>query len=74
MTSARGPSLVSALLLATLPVAGCVRERVCSEGEYPVRSIEHPESGRACVQEGEQPPEGYETFPPGQVPTYVDED
>ena len=75
MTSPRAASgAVLAVLLAAAPISGCARERICSEGEYPVRSIRFPETGRACVEEGEPPPKGYETFPPGEVPEYVDED
>ncbi len=69
------PAAATWLATATVLVGGCqIRERMCSEGEYPVRSIRFPDTGRACVTEGEQPPKGYETFPPGEVPEFVDED
>jgi hypothetical protein len=57
-------------------LSGCPfgRERICSRGEHVVRSIEAPETGRTCVRDGEPPPKGYEEYPPGQVPTYLDED
>ncbi len=50
------------------------RERVCSEGEYPVRCIEARDTGRPGVPDGEPPPPGYETSPAGETPTYVDQD
>src|SRR5205085_4210037 len=67
---------VSAMAVGlTLP--GCSplgRERICSRGEHVVKSIEAPETGRTCVRNGNPPPSGYEEYPPGQVPTYLDED
>jgi hypothetical protein len=65
----------STLALALMP-SGClpVRERICSKGEHVVRSIEAPKTGRTCVRDGERPPKGYEEYPPGEVPTYTDED
>jgi hypothetical protein len=61
--------------LALMP-SGClpVRERICSKGEHVVRSIEAPKTGRTCVRDGERPPKGYDEYPPGEVPTYTDED
>jgi hypothetical protein len=50
------------------------RERMCSPGERAVRAINAPDTGRTCVKEGQAPPQGYEEFPPGERPTYVDED
>ena len=50
------------------------RERMCSPGERAVRAIEAPDTGRTCVKKGQPPPPGYEEFPPGQRPTYVDQD
>jgi hypothetical protein len=71
-----GPALwLLAVLLAGTAVAGCdYRERVCSAGEYPARSVEYPDSGRICVQDGSVPPSGYTTFPSGRTPTYADQD
>lgn len=60
-------------LVAVMSVSGC-RERTCIEGEYPARSVDHPDTGRVCVPDGQEPPAGYERFPEGQVPTYVDQD
>jgi hypothetical protein len=53
---------------------GCGRERMCRDGEYPAVSTEFPESGRVCVPGGQAPPTGYTTYPPGQTPTYLDQD
>ncbi len=50
------------------------RERMCSRGERAVRAIEAPDTGRTCVKNGQPPPPRYEEFPPGQRPTYVDQD
>jgi len=64
----------AASLALTLAVGGgataCLRERVCLEGERPVRSVEAPKDGLACTEDGVVP-EGFETFPPGQEPTEV---
>jgi hypothetical protein len=56
-------------LSLALTTTGC-RERVCSEGEYPVVSDAGAE---ACVPHGERVPEFYDEYPAGQTPTYVDE-
>jgi hypothetical protein len=57
-------------------IGGCsaFRERVCERGEYAVRAIAAPKTGSTCVPNGQVPPPGYERFPPGQTPTYLDED
>ncbi|MFN8075158.1 MAG: lipoprotein [Kineosporiaceae bacterium] len=60
-------------LLAVLTLSGC-RERMCEEGQYPARSTQFPETGRVCVPVGQEPPVGYERFPAGQEPTFVDQD
>jgi len=67
--------VVSTMALA-VTLSGCplVRERICSKSEHVVKSTEAPQTGRACVRDGEPPPQGYEEFPPGKVPTYPDED
>ena len=61
--------------LLALVLPGCWGpEKLCSEGEYPVRLVKNPERGaRDCVPEGEPPPKGYETFPPGQEPEYYED-
>ncbi len=67
--------LVVSMIVVTVMLSGCsLRERVCSKGEHPVKSIVAPDTGRACVRDGEPPPKGYEEYPPGQAPTYLDED
>lgn len=59
-----------------LLAAGCgeLRERVCERGQYAARAIAAPETGRVCVPDGQEPPLGYERFPPGQTPTYLEDD
>lgn len=66
----RGLAVVAVTLLAVAGATACLRERVCLEGERPVRSVEAPKDGRACTEDGVVP-EGFETFPPGQEPTEV---
>jgi hypothetical protein len=77
MRQSRGPltTIVSAMALAVM-LTGCPlgRERICSRGEHVVKSIEAPETGRTCVRNGQPPPKGYEEYPAGKVPTYMDED
>jgi hypothetical protein len=55
--------------------SGCSlgRERICSRGEHVVKSVDAPRTGRTCVRNGDPPPPGYEEYPPGNVPTYLDE-
>ena len=72
MTTISGPcraltSLVLGLGLA-LTATGC--ERACGGDDYPVRN---DAGGSACVPAGEEPPPGFERYPPGQTPTYADE-
>ncbi len=64
----------TAVLALLLPGCSLVRERACSSGEHAVKSIEAPETGRACVRDGQPPPKGYEEFPRGQVPKYADQE
>ena len=71
--------LAVAILVAVLVWLGgacsfVFRERMCSPGERAVRAIEVPDTGRTCVKNGQASPPGYEEFPPGQRPTYVDQD
>ena len=78
LTAARH-RLAMALLAAVLVSSGggcsyVFRERSCVRGERAVRAIEAPDTGRTCVKNGQPPPPGYEEFPPGQRPTYVDQD
>ena len=68
------PILVAVLVWLGGTCSFAFRERMCSPGERAVRAIEAPDTGRACVKRGQPPPPGYEEFPPGQRPTYVDQD
>jgi len=70
VTRAVGVAMV-ALVVTGLTAAGC-QERVCRRGEHAVRSIQAPDTGRTCVRDGDPPPAGYEEYPPGEAPTYVD--
>lgn len=63
---------VGAVALAVLGLTTACQERVCRRGEHAVRSVEAPDTGRACVRDGERPPAGYEEYPPGEAPVYVD--
>ena len=63
--------MAMSVALTVLAGSGCGRERICNEGEYPVKSIRFPATGRTCVKDGDVPPKGYETYPPGEVPTYI---
>lgn len=71
----RFPTIASVWALA-VTLTGCPlgRERICSRGEHVVKSIEAPETGRTCVRNGQPPPNGYEEYPAGNVPTYTDDD
>lgn len=65
--------LVGSALTASA-AAGCAwRERVCSADEHPVRTTATTDDGLACAPGDEEPPAGYERFPEGEVPEYVDE-
>ena len=61
-------------IIGSMVGCGTFKERVCESGEYAVRAIEAPETGRTCVPNGQEPPPGYERFPPGQTPTYLEDD
>jgi len=50
------------------------REKMCAQDEYVVYATEYPDSGRNCVQNGEEPPQGYQRYPEGRVPHLVEED
>jgi len=68
----RAAIAVLSVALAAVLVPGCqIRDKICDEGEYPVRRIKS--GGGTCVKEGEPPPKGFRTYPPGEVPTYADE-
>lgn len=74
MVRTRTALLFVVCLLVCAALSGCrFRERVCSVGDYPARSIAYPKTGGVCVKNGRRPPAGYETYPAGQTPTYVDQ-
>lgn len=66
---------VGATIALLIGLSDCsrVRGRICNTGEHVVNSIDAPRTGRACAQDGKPPPEGYEDYPAGKVPTYIDE-
>ena len=67
-------ALTVLVVVTGLGASGCtIRERVCSSGEYPVRTVDAADGGMACTPDGEEPPAGYERFPAGQVPEFVDD-
>ena len=61
------------IMLTALTAGGCaLHEHVCRAGEYPVRTST-TDDGLACTPDDEEPPAGYERFPAGEVPEYVDD-
>lgn len=66
-------AIVTTMVLAMASGCNLARERICDKGRHVVKSIQSPETGRTCVDDGKPPPEGYEEYPPGQVPAYIDE-
>jgi hypothetical protein len=61
---------IATALLAT----GCSnRERICGSAEYPVKAVGNT-TGRTCVADDKEPPEGYVRYPAGKVPQYVDDE
>ena len=62
---------ILAVIAVALPGCSGGREPVCSDDQYPVWSVKFPETGGACVPDGEEPMRGYATYPPGLVPEYV---
>ena len=71
MSRAARLGMAMSVALTVLAGSACGRERICNEGEYPVKSIRFPDTGRTCVKDGDEPPKGYETYPPGEVPTFI---
>ena len=72
MTKAVIPAVLFAVLATA--VTGCsIRERICASGQYPVKAVGNT-TGRTCVPDGAEPPEGYVRYPAGQVPRYVDDE
>ncbi|MFF4185062.1 SCO0607 family lipoprotein [Streptomyces sp. NPDC001691] len=68
----RLPVWVLGSAAALFAVAGCsTHDAVCGGGECPVLTV--GATGRACVDNGQQPPKGYSRFPEGKVPQHVDD-
>jgi hypothetical protein len=66
-------ALVVAGTAALFLTTGCsMQDSICSSDEYPVKAVGNT-TGRACVSNGEQPPEGYVRYPKGKVPKHVDD-
>jgi hypothetical protein len=66
-------ALAAATLAASLAVTGCsLRERVCADGQYPVKAVGNT-TGRTCVPNGREPPDGYVRYPADKEPKYVDD-
>ena len=63
--------LTAASVVGIFLVGGCLfREAICSSGEYPVAAVRST-TGRTCVEDGQEPPDGYVRFPDGKVPEHV---
>ena len=74
MRGLRTTVVLTVTTTAVLSVGGCAaRERVCGSDDYPVRTVDTTDGGLACAPDGEEPPPGYERFPEGEVPEYVDD-
>ncbi|MFE9258103.1 SCO0607 family lipoprotein [Streptomyces sp. NPDC006879] len=70
------PRVAAALALggAVLLSSGCAAaERICSEGEYPVKAVGGT-TGSACVPDAQEPPAGYVRYPAGKVQQHVDDE
>jgi hypothetical protein len=66
-------ALAATTLAVALAVTGCsLRERICASGHYPVKAVGNT-TGRTCVPDGREPPQGYVRYPPDKEPTYVDD-
>jgi hypothetical protein len=67
-------ALVVASLAAVALAGGCtLKQAICRGGEYPVKAVGNA-TGRACVADGQEPPEGYVRYPAGKVPKHVDDE
>ncbi|MGV9454680.1 SCO0607 family lipoprotein [Streptomyces sp. NPDC003635] len=60
---------------AAVLLTGCAgleyREAICSNGSYPVLTVNG--TGSDCVPDGEEPAKGYTRYPEGKVPEHVDD-
>ncbi|GGM19235.1 lipoprotein [Streptomyces fumigatiscleroticus] len=61
---------LAAVTLTAVVAAGCSRDAVCPDGRYPVKAVGN-KTGRTCVDDGDEPPEGYVRYPRGKVPQHV---
>ncbi|MFI1397582.1 SCO0607 family lipoprotein [Streptomyces sp. NPDC020681] len=67
------PIHAAAGMLTALLATGCsMQDAVCGGGEYPVKAVGNT-TGRTCVPDGEEPPDGYVRYPEGKVPEHVDD-
>jgi hypothetical protein len=76
MNRSRGTAAALAVAaLATVVLAGgcSLKEAVCRGGEYPVKAVGNA-TGRTCVADDKDPPDGYVRYPAGKVPKYVDDE
>ncbi|MFG3281293.1 SCO0607 family lipoprotein [Streptomyces sp. NPDC048111] len=70
----RGRGRPAALLLGSaavlLALAGCsTQDAICGGGQYPVLNV--GSAGKACVDDDQEPPQGYVRYPKGKVPEHV---
>ncbi|MFE9411559.1 SCO0607 family lipoprotein [Streptomyces sp. NPDC006704] len=66
----RLPAWVAAAAAVFVAVTGCsTQDAICGGGEYPVLNV--GSAGRACVDEQQEPPQGYVRYPQGKVPEHV---
>jgi hypothetical protein len=66
-------AVVVAALAGPLLIGGCsFQDAICRGGEYPVKAVGNA-TGRACVADGKEPPDGYVRYPAGKVPKHVDD-
>lgn len=65
-------TVVAAVTVAAAGLlTGCsTSEKICGGGRYPVKAVGNA-TGRACQDDGKEPPEGYVRYPAGQVPKHV---
>ncbi len=64
---------VAAIVLLAVSLAGCgdlLEEHICAGGEHPVRPVDGGLGGQ-CVKDGVRPPDGFQAYPPGQVPEVI---
>ncbi|GLW50977.1 lipoprotein [Streptomyces sp. NBRC 14336] len=77
MTRSRRIQTLAAALAAAaaLTLTGCsgldFRDSICSDGYYPVQTVNG--TGSDCLEDGEEPGEGYFRHPEGKVPEHVDD-